>query len=222
VGIFNRVSAIVRANLNSLVDHTEDPDKLIDHTIHEMEDGLKRARRELVAAVASVKRLEAEAAQQAEDAARWEDKAGLALRKGDEELAREGLKQKLASSKKQERLLAQAAEAKRAADGMKSSLDELEKKTGDLRARKGVLAAQVRAARESATEPGLPRGTAFDDLERLTSRVDQMEAEVEAASVLDDVKRAELEARFRELEQQSESAVVDDELAALKRKVEGG
>jgi len=115
-----------------------------------------------------------------------------------------------------------AARLASAADGMKGSLDELEQKLGDLRARKASLAAQVRTARQGGAGAGARAPSAFDDLERLTSRVDQMEAEVEAASVLDDVKRAELEARFRALEQESESAVVDDELAALERRVEGG
>jgi len=102
MGIFNRVSAVVRANLNSLVDHTEDPDKLIAQTIAEMESGLKQARREIVSAVATVKRLEAEAEEQGREVQAWEDKAALAVRKGDEELAREGLKQKLAAGRNQQ------------------------------------------------------------------------------------------------------------------------
>jgi phage shock protein A len=105
---------------------------------------------------------------------------------------------------------------------MKASLDSLEQKTEELKARKSTLAAQVRAAREAGRGDALGGATAFDDLDRLTSRVDQLEAEVEASSVLDDHKRAELDARFRELEQNSELTEVDDELAALKRRVEGG
>ena len=54
----------------------------------------------------------------------------------------------------------------------------------------------------------------------MTGRIDQLEAEVEAANVLDDPKRAEVEARFRRLERRGEGGALDDELAALKAKLQ--
>jgi phage shock protein A len=223
MGIFNRLNQVVRANVGSLLDQAEDPDKVIAQTIREMESGLKQAKQELVETLGAAKRLEKEAEAERAEAARWEERATLAIREGDETLARDALKQKLATHKKAERLAEQAERNHRASSEMKSTLESIEQKIEDLRARQSALAAQVRASRdaEAGRSPALGRSSAFDDLERLTHRVDTLEAEVEASSVLDDTKKAELEARFRQLEQQSESLEVEDELAALKRKVEG-
>jgi phage shock protein A len=61
----------------------------------------------------------------------------------------------------------------------------------------------------------------FDELERMAGRIDQLDAEVEAQQILEDPNRAEIDARLRKLERSSADDAVDDELAALKRKLEG-
>ena len=85
--------------------------------------------------------------------------------------------------------------------------------------------AQVRRAREAPPAAGSAGGRfgsqTFDDLERMTGRIDQLEAEVEAASVLEDPARVDVDARFRELEKRAGSGAVDDQLAALKKKLGG-
>ncbi len=225
MGIFSRLNNVVRANVSGMLDKAEDPESLINQTIREMESGLKQAHQELVETLGHAKRLEKEAEEARAEVAKWEERATLAVRKGEDSLARDALKQKLQASKKAERLDGQAAQNHSAVDKMKDTLDSIEHKIEELRAKKAALASQVRAAREAGTgasSGGLGGGSAFDGLERLTHKVDQLEAEVEASSVLDDTKKAELEARFRELEKSSEAFEVEDELAALKRKVEGG
>ncbi|MDD9937141.1 MAG: PspA/IM30 family protein [Myxococcales bacterium] len=225
MGIFSRLNNVVRANVSGMLDKAEDPESLINQTIREMESGLKQAHQELVETLGHAKRLEQEAEEARAEVAKWEQRATLAVRKGEDSLARDALKQKLQASKKAERLDGQAAQNHSAVDKMKDTLDSIEHKIEELRAKKAALASQVRAAREAGTgtsSGGLGGGSAFDGLERLTHKVDQLEAEVEASSVLDDTKKAELEARFRDLEKSSEAFEVEDELAALKRKVEGG
>ncbi|MDH5670553.1 MAG: PspA/IM30 family protein [Myxococcales bacterium] len=224
MGIFNRLTQVVRSNMNALVDRAEDPDSLISQTIREMEGGLKQAKRELVETMAASKRLSTEAETEAAEAERWGQRAALAVKSGDDALARDALKQKLASRRKAEQKRDQARASETVAARMKSTLAELEHKTDELRARKAALASQVRSAREAggAQPASSLGGGAFGELERLTERVDALESEVEAASVLDDVKKAQLEARFRELEQSSAQSEVEDELAELKRRVEEG
>ena len=63
MGIFDRLSRVVRSNVNAMLDSAEDPDKLLAQTISEMESGLKQARRELVETLGTAKRLEKEAAE---------------------------------------------------------------------------------------------------------------------------------------------------------------
>jgi phage shock protein A len=226
MGILDRLGRSLKANLNSLIDRAEDPGKLISQTIEDMQDELKKARQEVVTALATEKQLEKKVADQVQEAEAWERKAMLALEHGDEELAREALKRK----KKAE---GDAVEAERLrgqqgtyVSELRASIEQLERKVDELKARRGTLAAQVNRARTTSTDPlgesGASAGPASPALSRLREmqdRIDNMEAEVEAHNLLDDPKRAEVEERFRKLERGETRDQLDDELAALKRKL---
>jgi phage shock protein A len=105
---------------------------------------------------------------------------------------------------------------------MKDTLEKIEEKIEDLKARRSTLAAQVRKARETPDDVSQGRygSSSFDELERMSARIDQLDSEVEAGAVLDDPSRVEVEARFRKLEKTVEGGAVDDELAELKRRLE--
>jgi len=224
VGIFTRLNRVIKSNLNSLVEHAEDPEKLIGQTVLDMETEVRTAKKELISTLGTAKRLVKKAKEHEEEAASWEQKAVLALREGDDELAREALRRKARALSLASDAQSQALQAEGTAEKMKSTLDNVDRKIEDLKSRKGTLAAQVKRAREApSTTPGGSRfgSETFDDLERMTGRIDQLEAEVEAADVLDDPKRADVDARFRDLERRSGSSGVDDELAALKKKLGG-
>ena len=224
MGIFSRMNRVIKSNLNSLVDKAEDPEKLIGQTILDMEAELKKAKKELVQTLGTAKRLVKKAKEHEEEALRWEEKAVLALRSDDEELAKEALRRKQRARSRADDAKQQAYQAENASDDMKEALDSIEKKIEDLRTRKTSLAQQVRRAREAPEETAGSSSRfgseTFDELERMTGRIDQLEAEVEAANVLDDPKRAEVEARFRRLERRGEGGALDDELAALKAKLQ--
>jgi phage shock protein A len=223
MGIFTRMNRVIKSNLNSLVDAAEDPEKLISQTVLEMEGELKTAKRELVQQLGTAKRLVKQAQEHEDEARRWEEKAVLALRSGDDDLAREALRRKQRALSKADDVKQQAYQAENASIEMKEALENVEKKVEDLKARKGTLAAQVRRARET---PGTGAGggrygsETFDELERMTGRIDELEAEIEASNVIDDPKRAEVEAKFRRLERDTRGSAVDDELAALKAKLD--
>jgi phage shock protein A len=225
MAIFDRFNRVLKSNLNSLVDRAEDPGKLLDQTVIDMESELKRARQDLVTQMGTAKRLEKKVAEHQEEVTGWENKAVLALRAGDEDLAREALKMKQKAKQTAENARKQADAASAAASQVQSTLENIEKRIEDLKARKTALAAQVRRAREGTASDGSSGrfgGGALDELESLTGRIDQLEAEVEAADVLDpDPHRASVEQRFRDLEKKSGGAVVEDELSALKKRLEG-
>ena len=223
MGIFSRMNRVIKSNLNSLVDKAEDPEKLIGQTILDMEAEVKRAKKELVQTLGTAKRLIKKAKEHEDEADRWEEKAVLALKADDEELAREALRRKQRARSRADDAKQQAYQAENASDDMKDALENIEKKIEDLKSRKTALAQQVRRARESPQEtPSSSRfgSETFDELERMTGRIDQLEAEVEAANVIDDPKRADIEARFRRLERSDEGGALDDELAALKSKLQ--
>lgn len=220
MGIFSRFNRVLKSNLNSMLDKAEDPAKLIDQTILEMGAELKNARKELVQTLGAAKRLDKKKAELEQEVAKWEDKAVLALKAGDEELAREALKMKMRVSRQAEDVARQAAEQEKAARQMQDTLEEIERKLEDLKARKSTLAAKVRRAREAPGEDLGGAGGAFGDLQRLSSRIDQLEAEVEAHDVIDDPEARDIEARFRELEKKAGKTRIEDELEALKRRLE--
>jgi len=230
MGIFSRLNTVIRSNLNALVDQAEDPEKLIQQTVIDLEAELKRARRELVTTLGASKRLDKKSAELDEEIEGWEKKAVLALEQDDEDLAREALRRKQRLSKEAQRVREQAAQAATAADEMRSTLERVEEKLEDLKARRSALAAQVRQARQAppTTAAGRFGGGTFDELERMTGRIDQLDAEVEAHQALTEVEgvlegpgRADVEARFRALEKNTASDAVEDELQALKRKLGG-
>lgn len=219
MGIFDRMNRVVKSNLNSLVESAEDPGKLIEQTVLDLEAELKRAKGDLVTQMGTAKRLDKKVLEADEEINGWENKAVLALKAGDEDLAREALRMKQKAKQGKENLLKQANTAASEAQKLQSSIETAEQRVEELKAKKATLAAQVRAARDSG---GGRLGGAGSELDRLTGKIDQFEAEVEASSVIDDdPKRAEIEARFRALEKKSGGAVVEDELAALKKKLEG-
>ena len=221
MGIFDRFNSVLKSNLNSMVDRAEDPGKLLDQTVIDMEAELKRSKGDLVTQLGTSKRLQKKADEAKEELDGWENKAVLALRAGDEQLAREALRMKQKAKQNYENLLRQADGAATAAERLQQALEQAEQRVEDLKARKATLAVQVRQARDSrAAGGGFATGT-LGDLDRLTGRIDQLESEVEVSSVLDDPERARVDAKFRELERKSGGSVVEDELAALKRKLEG-
>lgn len=223
MGIFDRFNRVLKSNLNSLVDRAEDPAKLLDQTVLDMEEELKKAKKDLVTQLGTAKRLEKKLVEHDDEVRGWEEKAILALRTGDEALAREALKMKQKAKQAKDLAQRQADGAAQSANDLQSTLEQIEARISDLKARKTTLAAQVRRARETRSSGSSGRfgSEALDGLEQLSGRIDQLEAEVEAANVLDDPDRARIDAKFRELERRSGGEVVDDELSALKRKLDG-
>jgi phage shock protein A len=226
MGIFSRLNRVIKSNLNALIDQAEDPDKMIGQTVSDMKSALKRARKDLIAAMGSAKRLDKKEAELREQAADWEQKAVLALERDDDDLAREALRRKSRTLKEADAVRTRAAEQATAADAMKAQLERVEEKLDDLKARQKTLAAQVRQARTQQPDPAQPTGDrlgggAFSDLERMADQIDQLDAEVEAHEILDDPKRNDLDARFRALESEDVQDDVEDELAQLKAKLSG-
>lgn len=226
MGIFSRLNSVIKSNLNSMLDKAEDPEKLIGQTVMDMESEVKKARRELVTALGTAKRLTKKQQEHEDEAAEWEEKAVLALRGGDEALAREALKRKQRALKNADAARRQAMAQEAAADEMKDTLERVEQKIDDLKARKGTLAADVRRAREApsaapASSASRFGSATFDDLDRMADGIDQLEAEVEASKLLEDPDRADVDARFRRLEKEMTGGALDDELSALKKKLEG-
>ena len=98
MGLLDRLSRVVRANLNDLVGKAEDPEKVLEQTVNDMQEDLVQLRQAVARAIAEQRQTEQKSNKEHSEASKWEQRAKLALSKGDENLAKEALKQKKAYS----------------------------------------------------------------------------------------------------------------------------
>src|SRR5580692_1843159 len=235
MGIFDRMGKVIQSNLNSMLDGAEDDKKLVELNLDEMGTQIKAGHQEVVQAVAAEKQLRKKADDLKADVERWDKRAELALRSGDETLAREALKQKKRVTAEAEVADKARAEQRDVAVRMKDELDRMKEKLAELKMRKGSIVARAQHARAgSASEQLGSKGgsSAFESFRRMEEKIEGREAEGLAMAEVDEAlgkgqKSEDLEAKFRELERQvgdkgdgaGKPSEIDDELAALKKRI---
>ena len=218
--LFKRISDVIAANLNDLVDRVEDPERLIKQLIREMEENVDSAREGVIDALASEKQLSKELDNQRRQAEEWQRRARVALESGNEALAREALLRKREHDGIAANLQASCDSARRTSERLKSQLRALEMKLEEARLKKGSLVARQRAAQardhmgqvNDRFKTGLDLDHSFG---RMADRVDEMESRLEARDELYG-EYSEIEREFLKLEVNAE---VEAELAALKQSV---
>lgn len=228
MGIFDRMGKVIQSNLNALLEKAEDDRKLVELNLEEMDGQIKAGHQEVVQAVAAQKQLRKKADDLAVDIARWDKRAELALKSGDEALAREALKQKKRISAELDAAEKASGEQRDVALRMRDELERMKQKLGELKLRKGTITTRAQQARGSG-ELGAKGGkSAFDNFRRMEERIEGREAEGAAMAEVDEAlgkgqKSEDLEAKFRELERGTggggASSEVDEELDALKKRI---
>ena len=222
MGFFARLIALIKSNLNNLISRAEDPKKMLDQMVHDMQSQLGDAKKQVAVAIADEKRLKKQLDEQEDLAQEWERKAMLALKNGDEDLAREALKRKTEYDRSKTEFLKQWELQKAASEKLKGQLRGLSDKIEDAKRRKNVLVArQKRAEAQKSiqeTMQGMSSTSAFDSFDRLAEKVDQIEAEAEATTELGAALEGDsLEDRFKALEATEKEP--DAALEALKAKM---
>jgi phage shock protein A len=218
MGLFDRVSRVVRSNLNAMVSSAEDPEKILEQTVEDMKEDLVQLRQAVAQSIASQKRLEQQYAQAESQATKWYDNAQLALQKGDENLAREALSRKKTFSETAASLKTQLDQSAGQVTTLKRNMTALEGKIAEARTKKEMLKARARAAK--ATEQinqaigSLDPSSAMSAFERMEDKVLNMEAKSQAIAEL---SGETLENKFAALEAGSD---VDTELALMKAQLE--
>ncbi len=229
MGIFDRMGKVIQSNLNSLLDKAEDDKKLIGLNLDEMDEQVKAGQKEVIAALAAEKQLSKKCDDLRADVQRWDSRAELALKSGDEALAREALKQKKRASGELELTDRTRGEQQDAALKMKTDLERMRQKLAELKMRRGTIAARAAQARSGggAEQLGAKGGSsAFENFRRMEEKIEGREAQGAAMAEVEEAigkgpKNEELEAKFRELERKGGDAPsdIDDELAALKKRI---
>jgi phage shock protein A len=220
--MFKRISDVISANLNDLIDRVEDPERMIKQIIREMEENISKAKAGVIEAIASEKQLQKDLEQHRRQSAEWQKKAEEALLVNKEELARAALMRKKEHDNLIKALDPSWEAAKNTSERLKTQLHALEAKLEEARRKRSTLVARQRAAeaRQHMDKTLANFQTGLDaqaNFARMEDKVTEMEARVEAAAELSG-DASQLEKDFLAMEVEQE---VSDELAALKKKVAG-
>jgi phage shock protein A len=231
MGIFQRFSDIVSANLNEMAEHFENPEQMLKQAIREMESSITSATGETAKALANEKLLHRELEMNQSQAARWQKRAETAVTAGDDELARKALSRKAEHEKLVDALEDQLKSAVSAAGSLKRQLEGMKVKLAEAKRSLATLSARSRAAefRRKMETVGAGISTdldkdAFAKFDRLRSRVEQAEAEAEAMAELRGLaNHADADDDFGPADEIDDNSSRDDsvdaELAELKRKL---
>jgi len=220
MGFFDRLSRLLRANLNDLVSQAEDPAKILDQSVTDMQADLVKLRQAVASAIASQKRIQNQAEQADAQSTTWYERAEMALKKGEEDLAREALSRRKTYQETATALNNQLSSQAGQVETLKKSLLALEAKIAEAKTKKDMLKARSQAAQAQeqlqSAVGRLGTNSSMAAFEQMEEKVLQQEARSQAAAEL---AGADLESQFAALEGGDD---VDDELAALKTRLEGG
>lgn len=221
MGIFSRLAQLIKSNINDLISKSEDPEKMLNQVVLDMNNQLVEAKKQVASSIADEKRLAKQAEQEQANAAEWERRAMMALRAGNEELAREALARKKEHDTLAETFKTQWQKQKDAVDKLKTALRMLNDKIEEAKRKKNVLVARKKRAEAQKaiqeTMSGLKDQSAFETFDRMAQKIDQIEAEAEAGEeIAEEYTGDQLASKFAKLEK---GAVAEDELLALKQKM---
>ena len=222
MSIFKRISDVVRSNVNSAIDAAEDPRKVLEQTIIDMEGEHKKAKQKLLESMTLLKQAEKQTEKYKKDGPEWELKAMAALKAGNEDLARTALSEKTKVDALASESEANVTVSKAANEALKEQIVGLERKIEEAKSKKDELIARLNAADMKKKQAAMAGGgsatsdsTAFDTFDRMVNKIENSEAEVEARQELMGTSPA---VDF-ELQKLAKAQAGEDALAALKAKM---
>lgn len=225
MSILKRFKDIMASNVNALLDKAEDPEKMIDQYLRDLENDLSKVKAETAAVMAEEKKAQREMDENEEDIAKMISYAEKALLSGNEEDAKVFLNKKIILEGKRETLSAALQAASSNAQQMGEMHDKLEKDIISLREKKQSIKSKLAVAK---TKERLNKiGSSYDNAQGTLSAFDRMEQnadrmldEANAMAELNQPKRDETEDLMKKYDAASSSDKgVNDELAAMKAKL---
>lgn len=216
MGILGRLSTLIKSNVNDAIDSMQDPGKEIDQMVRDMEDYARQARAEVGRCIADERLLEKRLQTIGGEIGDWQQRAEAAVGAGDDGLAKEALTRKTEKEAEREEVKKALQEQGVYGDQLTAALKALDARLKEVKLRQGTLRAKARANRDGGALS--PKTSAFGEFDRLTSRIDAVEAEAGLDAELTG-RSPESVAAERRLNEMASQSSVDDALAELKRKL---
>jgi phage shock protein A len=221
MGLFDRLSTLLRSNINDLISRAENPEKMLNQLIVDMKTQLAKAKQQVASAIADEKKLQADAENMKKQAEDWERRAMLAVQEGRDDMAKQALgrynEQLQGAQQLHETWLKHKAET----DALKLSLRQLNDKIEEAKRKKNILVARAKRAEAQAriqeTMSGMSDKSAFESFERMAEKIEATERKAIAAAELnEEVSGDRLAKQFESLEYKGSS---DQQLLELKARM---
>jgi len=221
MGIFERMSTVVRSWVNALIGKAEDPQKMLEQLVLDMRSQLAKTKQDVAAAIADEKKLQAQVEKEKRQADEWERRAVLAVQEGRDDLAKQALVRHNEHLQHAQALHETWLKHKADTESLKEQLRVLNDKIEEAKRKKNILIARARRAeaqgRIQATMAGMSDKNAFEGFERMTERIEDMERQaVAAAELAGELTGDSLARQFEQLEYRGSA---DQQLLDLKKKM---
>ncbi len=229
MGIFKRIKRIFKANLNSAMDKAENPEKMLTQVIIDMNQQLMESKKSVASAIADEKRLERQMRNNQSLSREWEEKAKLAVKAGKDDLAKEALVRKQEYDSIYFQYKEQWTNQHESVEKLKIVLKQLQRKIEEAQRKKNLLIARAKRARAQKriqeTMTSIDDSSAFEVFDKMSEKVDRLEAENEAVLELSETNNGkdDLEKKFEALESDTTSPelLLEDLKQRMKEEGEG-
>ena len=222
MGIVTRFINVIRAYTNSFLDKAEDPEKMLQQMLSDLETQKRQAKQRMTEALALQKRLERDTEKENQEAEKWEQKAILAVQNEKDELAKEALVRKKEHQRRANEFEIQLEKHRSNAEVLKSGYQKMEDKIEEIKRKKGLLMAKQKQAEaqekiyQTIEGIGDTSGT-IETMDRIEEKVETMQSKAEAYQEISmDTEKESLDRKFDELKGTSED--IETELLELKKR----
>jgi phage shock protein A len=221
MGIFDRLSTMIRSNLNDLITRAENPEKMLNQMILDMKGQLAKAKQQVASAIADEKKLQADAEGMKRQADDWERRAMLAVQEGRDDLAKQALLRYNEHLQGAHQLHETWVKHKAETEQLKLALRQLNDKIEEAKRKKNILVARSKRAeaqqRIQETMSGMSDKSAFESFDRMAEKIEATERKALAAAELqEEFSGDRLVQQFEALEYKGTS---DQQLLALKQRM---
>jgi len=219
MAIFERISDLVRANVNDLIDKAEDPEKMVKQIIIDMEAQIRNATQGLGTAMGSLNQVKRQLQNAKEQSNVWQNKAKMCLEQGNEELAKQALENKVKQDQMATQYQEMATSMEAQVTEMKAQIDVLKQKLEEARSKQSMLVARSKMAdaksQMAKTLGNMDSKSAFAKMDKMEQKIEQKESQADAFSEVSGVQESDADP-FAQMDKENS---INEELEKLKQEM---